>query len=78
MPTNQVLLRNRSVVGVEWGGWAIFHPDENAVLVRRMLDLLAEGRLHPAAPTAYPLEQGPRVLADLVARNLTGKAVLTP
>ena len=78
VPTNQVLLRNRSVVGVEWGGWAIFHPDENAVLVRRMLDLLAEGRLHPAAPTAYPLEQGPRVLADLVARNLTGKAVLTP
>ena len=26
VPTNQVLLRNRAVVGVEWGGWAIFHP----------------------------------------------------
>ncbi len=78
VPTNQVLLRNRSVVGVEWGGWAIFHPDENAVLIRRMLDLLADGRLHPTAPTAFPLEEGPQVLADLVARNLTGKAVLTP
>jgi NADPH2:quinone reductase len=78
IPTNQVLLRNRSVVGVEWGGWALFHADENAVLIRRLLDLLGSGKLHPSPPTAHPLEQGPQVLADLVARNLTGKAVLTP
>jgi NADPH2:quinone reductase len=78
IPTNQVLLRNRSVVGVEWGGWALFHPEENAVLIRRLLDLLGEGRLHPTAPTSFPLAEGPQVLADLVARNLTGKAVLVP
>ena len=78
VPTNQILLRNRSVVGVEWGGWALFHAEENEVLIRRLLDLLGSGKLHPTAPTAYPLEQGPQVLADLVARNLTGKAVLTP
>jgi len=78
VPTNQILLRNRSVVGVEWGGWALFHPDENAVLIRRLLDLLAEGRLHPTAPTSYPLAEGPAVLAALVARELTGKAVLVP
>jgi len=78
VPTNQILLRNRSVVGVEWGGWALFHPDENAVLIRRLLDLLAEGRLHPTSPTSYPLEEGPAVLAALVARELTGKAVLVP
>ena len=48
------------------------------MLIRRLLDLLGAGRLHPAAPTAFPLEQGPQVLADLVARNLTGKAVLVP
>ncbi|HYF45778.1 MAG TPA: NADPH:quinone oxidoreductase family protein [Acidimicrobiales bacterium] len=78
LPTNQVLLRNRSVVGVEWGGWALFHADENAVLIRRLLDLLGDGKLHPTAPTAFPLEEGPSVLARLVARDLTGKAVLTP
>lgn len=78
IPTNQVLLRNRSVVGVEWGGWALFHAEENAVLIQRLLDLLGSGKLHPTAPTAYPLAQGPQVLADLVARKLTGKAVLTP
>ena len=78
VPTNQILLRNRSVVGVEWGGWAIFHPDENALLVQRLLDLLGAGTLHPAPPTSFPLDDGPQVLADLVARNLTGKAVLVP
>jgi len=78
VPTNQVLLRNRSVVGVEWGGWALFHAEENAVLIRRLLDLLGEGKLHPTPPTAFPLEEGPSVLARLVARDLTGKAVLTP
>lgn len=78
LPTNQVLLRNRSVVGVEWGGWAIFNADENAVLIDRLLGLVAEGRLHPTAPTPFSLEQGPQVLADLVARRLAGKAVLVP
>ena len=78
VPTNQILLRNRSVVGVEWGGWALFHPEENAVLIRRLLDLLGDGRLHPTAPTSYPLAEGPAVLAALVARGLTGKAVLVP
>ena len=78
VPTNQILLRNRAVVGVEWGGWAIFHPDENAALMQRLLDLLGSGTLHPATPVSYSLEESPQVLADLVARNLTGKAVLVP
>jgi NADPH:quinone reductase-like Zn-dependent oxidoreductase len=66
------------VVGVEWGGWALSHPEENAVLVQRMVGLLDEGRLHPTAPTAFPLDEGPQVLARLVARDLDGKAVLVP
>ncbi len=78
VPTNQVLLRNRAVVGVEWGGWAIFHPEESARLIDRLIGLLDEGRLHPAAPSSFPLGDGPKVLARLVARELTGKAVLVP
>jgi NADPH:quinone reductase len=78
LATNQVLLRNRALVGVEWGGWAIHHPDESAVLIGRILDLIAEGRLQPTAPTEFALDQAPGVLADLVGRRLTGKAVLVP
>lgn len=78
LPTNQVLLRNRAVVGVEWGGWAITHPEENLALIRRVLDLVEAGALHPTTPTAHPLEETGTVLADLVGRRLTGKAVLVP
>jgi NADPH:quinone reductase len=78
LPTNQILLRNRSVVGVEWGGWAIHHPDENRAMVERIVALIGDGRLQPTAPTAFALEAAPQVLADLVGRRLTGKAVLVP
>lgn len=78
LATNQVLLRNRSLVGVEWGGWALYHPEENGRLIRRLLDLMAEGRLRPTTPARFPLEDAPGVLADLVGRRFTGKAVLVP
>jgi NADPH2:quinone reductase len=78
LATNQVLLRNRALVGVEWGGWALQHPDENQALVRRVLDLIGEGRLHPTPPTSFSLDDAPKVLGDLVGRRLTGKAVLVP
>ncbi len=78
LATNQVLLRNRALVGVEWGGWALQNPDENQALVGRVLDLIAEGRLHPTPPTSFALDDAPKVLGDLVGRRLTGKAVLVP
>ncbi|MER6575453.1 zinc-binding dehydrogenase [Nonomuraea sp. NPDC001023] len=36
LPANQVLLRNRAVVGVDWGAWSMGHAAEN----RAMDDLL--------------------------------------
>ena len=35
LPLNQVLLRNRSVVGVDWGAWAMGHGDRTRGAVRR-------------------------------------------
>ena len=39
VPLNQVLLRNRSVIGIDWGIWAMQHPREQRGAARR--DLLA-------------------------------------
>ena len=30
LPANQILLRNRSVLGVDWGAWAMANPEANA------------------------------------------------
>lgn len=78
LPLNQVLLRNRSVVGVDWGAWGMAHPAENQVLLEEALAMVAAGQLHPVAPTAYPLERVADALDDLRGRRATGKVVLVP
>ncbi|MGZ4692591.1 MAG: NADPH:quinone oxidoreductase family protein [Acidimicrobiales bacterium] len=77
LPANQVLLRNRSVVGVDWGAWAMSHADEQRAVLATLLDLVGAGSLHPPAPTAYPLERVGDALDDLLGRRVVGKVVLT-
>jgi NADPH2:quinone reductase len=78
LPANQILLRNRSVVGVDWGAWALSHAAEQRALLDGLLDDVATGRLRPVAPQVRPLEQASQALADLLDRKVLGKLVLTP
>lgn len=78
LAANQVLLRNRKVVGVDWGAWAMRNPDGNAAMLRDVLGLIGAGRLSPVEPTSYPLSQAATALADLEARRVAGKVVLVP
>jgi NADPH:quinone reductase-like Zn-dependent oxidoreductase len=43
-----------------------------------MFGLLAAGVLGPARPTVHPLEEGPKVLTELGARETVGKLALLP
>jgi NADPH2:quinone reductase len=78
LPANQVLLNNRTVVGVDWGAWTMRDPGGHRTLLGELVGLVAEGRLHPVEPTAYPLDQAAAALADLVERRVVGKIVLVP
>lgn len=78
LPVNQVLLNNRTVVGVDWGAWAMRHPADQAALLGEVLDAVAAGRLHPPDPERRPLAEAGAVLRDLLDRRLRGKAVLLP
>jgi len=78
LPANQVLLNNRSVVGVDWGAWTMRQPDQHRELLDELLGLVAAGRLHPVEPKAYPLEEAALALTDLAARKVSGKVVLVP
>lgn len=77
LPANQVLLRNRSVVGVDWGAWAMGNGDEQRALLTTLLDLVEAGSLQPPAPTTYPLDRVGDALDDLLGRRVVGKVVLT-
>lgn len=78
LPLNQVLLRNRSVVGVDWGAWSMQHPGANNELISELLAMVSDGALHPTAPTAYPLARATDALDDLLERRTVGKIVLVP
>lgn len=77
LPANQILLRNRRVIGVDWGAWALGHPEENRWLLQEVLDRVADGSLDPVEPTAYPLDEVGTALRDLLERRVVGKACLT-
>jgi NADPH2:quinone reductase len=76
LPANQVLLRNRRVTGVEWGGWVAKNPDANHQMVQQILAMIVAGRLHPVEPNAYAFDDAAKALADQQNRAVVGKAVL--
>ncbi len=78
VPLNQVLLRNRSIVGVDWAIWSMTRPEQQAALHREALDLVADGRLAPVAPAVRPLTEAGQVLDALLNRQVTGKVALVP
>jgi NADPH2:quinone reductase len=78
IPLNQVLLRNRTVVGIDWGIWSLQHPAHQNVLLADLLEMVADGRLDPVHPVTYPLSNAATALTDLLERRVVGKMALIP
>lgn len=78
LPLNQVLLRNRSVVGVDWGAWSLAHPEEQRVHLAELLDMAAASKLRPTEPATYALGDASAALEDLLGRRIVGKIALVP
>jgi NADPH2:quinone reductase len=78
LPINQVLLNNRSLVGVDWGAWTMRDPEGNREVLALMMELAASGGIAPVEPTARPLDDVVQVLHDLQDRKVAGKLVLVP
>ena len=78
IPLNQVLLNNRTVVGIDWGAWTMRDATGNQALLGELMELAGSGALHPVEPTEYPLDDVVRALTDLQDRKVAGKVVLIP
>lgn len=76
-PANWTLIKNSSIVGVFWGAWAQREPEAAAENIRLMLEGFAAGELKPMTNQQYPLAEANQALADIKARNVIGKVVLT-
>ena len=78
LPANQVLLNNRSVIGIDWGAWTMRDPEGNQALLGELMTLAGSGALRPVEPIEYPLDDVVRALTDLQDRKVAGKVVLVP
>jgi NADPH2:quinone reductase len=78
LPANQILLRNRRVTGVDWGGWTVTHAAENQQLLADVIAAVAREELHPVEPRTYPLTDVAEALTDQLGRRVVGKTILVP
>lgn len=78
IPLNQVLLNNRTVVGIDWGAWTMRDPAGNQAMLADLFAMAADGRITPVEPRAYPLDRAAEALADLQGRKVAGKVVVVP
>lgn len=76
VPANLLLVKNISVVGVYWGGYASRKPEVITQSLRSLFGWHAEGRLRPHVSTTYPLARAADALRALRERRATGKIVL--
>lgn len=74
LPMNHILLRNRSVVGVEWATWITANKQHLARTLEVVLNRLARGVLHPPKPHLVPLTELP---AELVGEPPSSGLVRT-
>lgn len=75
--TNLILVKNFSVVGVVFGEHSARYPDDSRARLTELLGHQAQGRLNPLVWRSVPIEQAPAALAEIAARRVTGKIVLT-
>ncbi|XRQ10002.1 NADPH:quinone oxidoreductase family protein [Actinomadura welshii] len=78
LPLNQVLLRNRTIVGVDWGAWSMTDPQAQRKLLDELLLMVANRDLAPVAPRTEPLAATSQILDDLLNRRIVGKVALVP
>ena len=74
---NRLLLNNIDVRGVGWGAYAMVRPGFMREQWDALLPMLESGVVDPPVGTTYPVEEVARALADLAARRVLGKTVLS-
>ena len=76
VPANIILVKNISVIGLYWGGYAKLRPSVLTDSFRQLFACYEEGRLSPHVSHVLPLEEANAGLELLRSRQATGKVVI--
>lgn len=78
IPMNLPLLKGAAILGVFWGDFLKREPKLNAENMRLLFGWFAQGKIKPLISMRFPLAQATQALEALLARKVTGKAVILP
>ena len=76
IPANIVLVKNISVLGFYWGGYAKLNPKVLTDSFKQLFVWYTQGKLKPHVSHVLPLEQANEALDLLRTRKATGKVVV--
>jgi len=76
IPANILLVKNLTVLGVYWGGYARLRPSVLTESFRILFDWYLAGKLKPHVSNVMPLDQANDALDLLRTRKATGKVVI--
>ena len=74
---NQLLLNERSLLGLVWGDWANRHPDKNSANMEQLMDWYRQDRLRPHIGGQWDLSAGAQALDHVMNGSALGKVILT-
>jgi len=77
VPTNHLLVKNLTVMGLYWGGYIAFKPQVVVESLTTLFQWYGEGRIKPHVSNTLPLEQTNEAMDLLRKRKSTGKVVVT-
>lgn len=73
---NRIMLKNISVVGLNWGAYRDQHPALVSQVHNELCEMHRQGSISPVIFATYPFAQLPKALDDLQSRRSYGKLVL--
>ena len=77
VPANLVLVKNFSVIGVLFGAQSDRFPDDTRRRLSELFEHYRAGKLNPRIWKTFALEDAASALAEMTARRVVGKMVLT-
>jgi len=78
IPTNLLLLKRCSVVGVNWGGETMENPAVVPPVIQQLVEWTLAGKLKTKPDHVYSLEKAGDAFASIFERQSSGKIVITP
>jgi NADPH2:quinone reductase len=78
LPSNLLLVKGSSLVGVNWGGHAKHAPEVLRAELASLVQLVAEGKLSPQIHGCFSLDQAREAFGVIQARQAKGKVLLIP